>query len=133
MSGSGRQYALALAMLTAGLICIVVGLGLPWLVVAIVLGVVATRGRGRMVVGVLLAILGVAAVVGSLVGGMSAGAVAGAVGGILVISGAGWTVMRGDRWPSMGARYERQQRSAGTRRSAWEELDQGIDPTDPRA
>lgn len=138
-----RAYVVALVILTAGLAAIVVATGVPWLLLALVLGVIATRGWARVVVGVLLALLGLAVAVGygwtAAVGtGEGPGSALAIVGGALVALVGAWTVSRGRTWPSMGSRYER----AGTasrrtpRLSDWEALDRGIDPTtdpaDPR-
>ena len=96
-----------------------------------------------VVVGVLLALLGLAVAVGygwTAAGGPGEGpdSALAIVGGALVALVGAWTVSRGRTWPSMGSRYER----AGTasrrtpRLSDWEALDRGIDPTtdpaDPR-
>lgn len=138
-----RAYAVALIILTAGLAAIVVATGVPWLLLALVLGVVATRGWARVVVGVLLALLGLSVAVGytwATVGGSGEGEVSALaiLGGALAALVGGWTVRRGRTWPSMGSRYERA--GAASRRaprlSDWEALDRGIDPTtdpaDPR-
>ena len=138
-----RAYVVALVTLTAGLAAVVVATGVPWLLLALVLGVIATRGWARVVVGVLFALLGLAVAVGygwTAAGGTGEGpdSALAIVGGALVALVGAWTVSRGRTWPSMGSRYER----AGTasrrtpRLSDWEALDRGIDPTtdpaDPR-
>lgn len=138
-----RAYVAALILLTAGLTAIVVATGAPWLLLALVLGVVATRGWARAVVGVLLALLGLAVVVGyawAIIEGGGEGAVSAlaVLGGAVVALVGVWTMRRGRTWPSMGSRYERA--GAASRRSPrlsdWEALDRGIDPTadpaDPR-
>lgn len=138
-----RSYVIALIILAAGLVSIVIATGVPWLLLALVLGVVATRGWARVVVGVLLALLGLAVVVGfawTAVAGtwdglLSALAI---VGGLLVALVSAWTVRSGRVWPSMGSRYERKGGASrrAPRLSDWEALDRGLDPTadpaDPR-
>jgi uncharacterized membrane protein (TIGR02234 family) len=114
----------------------------------------ATRGRARRIVGVLLVGVGAGIVVGAVAGrvGLDAGAadrrgvvwpVACVLGGALVALGGWWAIRHGHRWPSLGARYERrptgsagdrgggQPRAAGPvdTRSAWDALDRGDDPT----
>ncbi|MFY1616719.1 Trp biosynthesis-associated membrane protein [Micromonospora sp. WMMD736] len=132
---------------------------LPWLpalaVVALAGGgaVLATRGRVRQLLGVLLAALGLAVSAGAgygLVADLD-GVVSRQwpalclVGGLLVAVGGGWTALRGGGWPAMGARYERPTRTvtesrpstpaapgplAGRRTTeAWDALDRGEDPT----
>lgn len=138
-----RAYTVALVILTVGLAAIVLATGVPWLLLALVLGVVATRGWARIVVGALLVLLGLTVAVGyawTAVQGSAEGRTTtlAIVGGLLVTLVGGWTVRSGRTWPSMGSRYERA--GAASRRAArlsdWEALDRGIDPTtdpaDPR-
>ncbi|MEV4825889.1 Trp biosynthesis-associated membrane protein [Micromonospora sp. NPDC049274] len=132
---------------------------LPWLpALALVTlagggAVLATRGRVRRVLGVLLGALGVAVAAG---GGYGLVADLGGVvsrqwpalcllGGLLAAVGGGWTALRGGGWPAMGARYERPARTVtesgpptvappspmvGRRTTeAWDALDRGEDPT----
>nr|WP_245675359.1 Trp biosynthesis-associated membrane protein [Micromonospora halophytica] len=126
---------------------------LPWLsalaLVALAGGgaVLATRARLRRLLGALLALLGLAVAAGGGYG-LAAG-LDGEVsrrwpalcllGGVLAALGGGLTALRGDRWPAMGARYERRTRpeaapdgrpatERGTR-EAWDALDRGEDPT----
>ncbi|MEU5905683.1 Trp biosynthesis-associated membrane protein [Micromonospora sp. NPDC047467] len=132
---------------------------LPWLpalaLVALAGGgaVLATRGWLRRIVGVLLGVLGLAVAVGGgygLVADLD-GVVSRQwpalclLGGLLAAVGGGWTALRGDAWPAMGARYERPTRTvtesesaavappgpmAGRRTTeAWDALDRGEDPT----
>jgi len=61
--------------------------------------------------------------------------IASAVGGALVVVGGALAVLQSRSWPQMGRRYERRDaadgRAADVRpRSAWDQLDEGIDPTD---
>lgn len=118
-----------------------------------VAGLVATRSWGRVAAGVVLAAAGVAAAVASagatgaaaartaadLAGSSAAVEITGwrwaAVAGAALLALAGLvTVVRGRRWPAMGARY---QAPADARRparedpevAAWEALDRGEDPT----
>ncbi|WP_406071633.1 Trp biosynthesis-associated membrane protein [Micromonospora sp. NBC_01638] len=134
---------------------------LPWLpALALVMlagggAVLATRGRLRRVLGVLLGALGLAVAAG---GGYGLVADVGGsvsrqwpalclVGGLLAAAGGLWTALRGGGWPAMGARYERPARTtpeavsapgpagpptpmAGRRTTeAWDALDRGEDPT----
>ncbi len=124
-----RAYGLALAVLAAGLACLIVALGLPWLTLAVVGGVIATRSWGRTLVGGLLVAAGlIGAVVPLLTGGGSALSL---VGGLLVAGVGAWTLARGRQWPTLGSRYD----SASSRRrsprplSAWDAQDRGLDPT----
>ncbi|MGV9214756.1 Trp biosynthesis-associated membrane protein [Micromonospora sp. RB23] len=132
---------------------------LPWLpalaVVALAGGgaVLATRGRVRRLLGVLLGVLGLAVSAGAGYGLVAdlGGVVSRQwpalclVGGLLVAVGGGWTALRGGGWPAMGARYERPARTVTESRSttaaapgpmagrrtteAWDALDRGEDPT----
>ncbi|WP_327034663.1 Trp biosynthesis-associated membrane protein [Micromonospora ureilytica] len=135
---------------------------LPWLpALALVTlagggAVLATRGRLRRVLGVLLGVLGLAVAAG---GGYGLVADVGGVvsrqwpalcllGGLLAAVGGWWTAVRGGDWPAMGARYERPARTAPEAASAqsdpggpptplagrrtteaWDALDRGEDPT----
>ncbi|PWR05068.1 Trp biosynthesis protein [Micromonospora acroterricola] len=135
---------------------------LPWLpALALVTlagggAVLATRGRLRRLLGVLLGVLGLAVAAGGgygLVADLD-GAVSRQwpalclLGGLLAAAGGGWTAWRGGGWPAMGARYERPTRTAaqsapaaaeparpagpmaGRRTTeAWDALDRGEDPT----
>lgn len=116
----------------------------------------ATRGRLRRVLGVLLGVLGLAVAAGGGYGLVAD--VGGAVsrqwpalcllGGLLAAVGGWWTAARGGDWPAMGARYERPARTAPEAASAqsdpggpptplagrrtteaWDALDRGEDPT----
>lgn len=138
-----RAYVVALVLLTGGLAAIVVATGVPWLLLALVLGVVATRGWARVVVGVLVGLVGLAVALGfawvSATGTQDGPAATLAIlGGVLVALVGAWTVRRGRAWPSMGSRYERTGTASkrARRLSDWEALDRGIDPTadpaDPR-
>jgi len=139
----GRAYALALVLMTAGGILLIAVAGLPWLTLAAVLGIVATRSWARTVVAGLLAVAGVAAMaaaVGQAVAGDGGEGSSGAswlpvlIGGALVGVGALWCAVQGRRWPAMGGRYERAGGSGDGRgrrsMSTWDALDQGVDPTD---
>jgi hypothetical protein len=92
----------------------------------------ATRGRSRLAVGVLLVLCGL---------GVAVGAVAGArgdmswpllclLGGTVVAAAGAVAVVRGRGWPALGARYERSAKGpvpAGPQ--IWDALDRGEDPT----
>ncbi|MGN9839402.1 Trp biosynthesis-associated membrane protein [Nonomuraea sp. H19] len=127
-----------------------------------VVAVLATKGAGRRVVGVLLALCGAGAAAGTwaaldaatVTGWLAernalhgaAGlswelislwpAVAG-VGAALVIAGGAVAIVRGGTWAGMSARYERGEgKSAAERadgdKALWDALDRGEDPTDSR-
>ncbi|MBQ0903316.1 Trp biosynthesis-associated membrane protein [Micromonospora sp. U21] len=132
---------------------------LPWLpALALVTlagggAVLATRGRLRRLLGVLLGLLGLAVAAGGGYGLVTD--IDGVVsrqwpalcllGGLLAAAGGGWTALRGGGWPAMGARYERPALTsppsappeagpagpmAGRRTTeAWDALDRGEDPT----
>lgn len=125
----GRAYALALIVMAAGVACLIVGLGLPWLTLAVVGGVVATRSWARTVVAALLLCAGVASAI--VPWAIGSGSVLSVVGGVLVAAGAAWTMARGRAWPTLGARYDRAsaQRREARPVSTWDAQDRGIDPT----
>lgn len=121
----------------------------------------ATRGRVRTIIGLLLVLVGLGVVAGAIDGlDIAAGAWPVIVGvGGLGIAWAGLSAMRsGTTWPAMGTRYERSAApaertddSAGTLAAApsdrdaragsrartpvsmWDDLDRGVDPTDREA
>ncbi len=130
----------------AGLVPALPALGLVALAGAGAL--VATRRYGRLLVGLALVLLGVAAAAGSGYGltrldryaehGGPAWPLLALVGGLVVVAAGLLAVVRGRDWPTMGGRYER----AGTRSKApagasgpddaagtWDALDRGEDPT----
>jgi uncharacterized membrane protein (TIGR02234 family) len=123
-----------------------------------VVAVLATRRRGRMLLGALLTLAGAAALGGCLLFGLthesqaeaaladaagettatvhasdlSVGGwpVVAAAGGALVTAGGVLTLLRGSRWPVMGVRYEPRAASARpTPDDPWGALDRGEDPT----
>jgi len=119
---SGRAYLLVMVVQAGcGIACLFGSggfVGLGWLALAAIAGVVATRTWGRRIVGTVLI---VASVVALLTGGaapVSAAAVGCLLTGLAI-------VVLGPTWPTMGARYER----APSERSAWQALDAGDDPT----
>lgn len=128
-----RAYVLALVLVTAGMASLVIAFSLPWLSLAAVLGIVATRGWARRVVGALLVLAGIGSVVAALAPLSSSGSipVVGAIGGVLVTLGGAWTLTRGATWPAMGARYDGARPATRSPRplSAWEAQDRGLDPT----
>ena len=127
-----RAYLTALALMVLALIGIVLATGLPWLMLAVVLGVVATRGWGRSVVGALIAAAGVGAVLAYLVGSIPGSPFLGAASGALLALAGAWTAVAGRTWPAMGARYDAGPPKTRSARalSAWEAQDRGIDPTE---
>jgi uncharacterized membrane protein (TIGR02234 family) len=129
------------------------GLGLAGL--AGLAGIIATRGVGRIVVGVLIVAIGAGAVVSS-VGATGSGRVmallreraavaegtaahtastawwiAAVVGGVLLAAAGAYTIARGRRWPGMSSRYEAPgtPRPRATPGNLWDSLDSGADPT----
>lgn len=129
------------------------------LALAGVAGLVATRRAGRAVTGALLVLEGLIALVGALWFGLGSDDRADArrlvsdkagvdvqaelavrpwwavvaVGGALVIVVGVLAMLRGGSWPVMGRRYERPEGEAAAATagaaSAWDQLDQGVDPT----
>jgi hypothetical protein len=111
-----------------------------WLPALAIVGVagagalLATRAAARRAVGVLLLLVGIG-IAGAVVyagvehDGLTAPWPVLCTLGGLVVAGAGVAAgTRGQRWPAMGARYERSAaRPAET--SAWDALDRGEDPT----
>ncbi|WP_089157187.1 Trp biosynthesis-associated membrane protein [Micromonospora sp. NBS 11-29] len=123
---------------------------LPWVSALAYVGlagggaVLATRGRLRRLLGVLLAGVGLAVAVGGGVGLTEAGVsrqwpALVLAGGLALAAGGAVTGWRGGGWPAMGARYERRAGPAGPgddrpavdrgTRDAWDALDRGEDPT----
>lgn len=120
------------------------------LALAGIAGVVATRGRVRQAVGVLLVLAGAGVVVVTLTSSLGAALDEAArtasgvtsarasdasttawrwaalLGGVLVATAGALTVAGGRRWPALGGRYERRVDPA---LDAWAALDRGIDPT----
>ncbi|WP_162606493.1 Trp biosynthesis-associated membrane protein [Jiangella asiatica] len=129
--------------------------------IAAVVAVPAVRRVGRRIVGAVVALLGATLVVSALLAVLdldgrieswivdapgSSGPVsevsttpgwglAVTAAGVLVLAAGLLIAVRGPRWPSMGAKYERTPRGRTTSgevkggREAWEALDRGDDPT----
>ncbi len=130
-----RAYVLALFLLVVGIVLVVQADGLPWLTLAVVLGIVATHGWGRIIASVLLLAGGLVAAGGGiadLVGGSPGSGLAALAGGLLIAAAALWSALQGRRWPAMGGRYERTPgpEASSSRRAVWDALDHGRDPTD---
>ncbi|WP_433302748.1 Trp biosynthesis-associated membrane protein [Actinoplanes sp. CA-030573] len=117
----------------------------------------ATAGRLRRALGVVLALAGLGVLIGAIAGraGLDPGAagaggtlwpVACAVGGVIIAAGGVTAALRGHRWPRMSARYDRKPLAAESvetvaeprrersttpvdHRAAWDALDRGDDPT----
>jgi hypothetical protein len=123
--------------------------GPSWLAPIAVVGlaaagaVLATRGRVRRAVGVLLMLIGAGVAIGGgtgLADGRPWPALC-LVGGLAVALAGGLTAARGHTWPTMGARYERSRDAPSDRpvpaaqngpvasTQAWDALDRGEDPT----
>lgn len=124
-----------------------------WVAMAAVAGIAATRSWGRTTVAAIGALAGIVgagtavafalspgafvdAAIGlelgvdsSVTSSSAGGWVPAVLGGTAVVVASGWTLLRGRRWPSLGARYERRSRSTRPV-SAWEAQDMGQDPTD---
>jgi hypothetical protein len=102
-------------------------------------GLLATRAAVRRAVGVLLLLIGLAIAGGAghaaaLRDGVDeAWPVLCAIGGLAVAAAGAAALARGQRWPAMGARYERPAGRSGERPAtptgAWDALDRGEDPT----
>jgi len=117
-----------------------VGGVLPVVALAGIAGIVATRRVGRWAAGVVLALTGTAATALALVPVVvSQWWLLAAVGGAAVLVGGLLTVAHGSRWPALGRRYERAadpeppaeaaHGPSSTSASAWDLLDEGVDPT----
>lgn len=107
---------------------------------------VATRGAGRRIVGVLVLLCGLGlVVVGSaplFVGAQPSpaagrlaptGLAAGIVAGVLVAAAGAAAAWRGRDWPGLGARFQRPNQATPAGASAsqmWDAMDRGEDPTD---
>ncbi|MCU7723494.1 Trp biosynthesis-associated membrane protein [Actinoplanes sp. KI2] len=116
----------------------------------------ATSGRLRQAVGVLLSLAGLGVIVGAIAGrvGLDPGSARGGTtwpilcvaGGVIILAGGVTAVRQGHRWPRMSARYDRKpvppprsepptgeerDKSAAVadHRAAWDALDRGDDPT----
>jgi hypothetical protein len=118
---------------------------LPWLPPLAVVGLagtgalIATRGAGRRVIGVLLVVLGAGLVAGGgygvpdAAGARVAWPVLCALGGLPLGAGGVITLLRGHRWPGMSARYERAAHPRATQDPAGQASDRsaaGVPPKD---
>ena len=115
------RVALLGCAVAAGLLFAAGGESGTWAFVALAGGVavLATRTWGRLVVGVALALSGVAAAASAWPDQ------AGVAGGAVLAATGAYAVARGRTWPVLGARYEPPQR----REDPWSALDRGEDPT----
>lgn len=109
------------------------------------LALLATRGRARLLVAVLVALAGVGVAVGG-VRGLTGGTAVGwpllcLAAGVLVLAAGGLALARGGHWSAMGARYDapssRPAVGPATGPDAppaalWDALDRGDDPTTGR-
>jgi hypothetical protein len=102
----------------------------------------ATSGRVRRGLGVVLALAGLGVLVGAIAGrvGLDPGAAGArgsfwpvlcALGGLIIVAGGVTAARKGHTWPSMSSRYERKpaREEPADHRSAWDALDRGDDPT----
>ena len=126
-----RAYVAALVLMTAAIVGTIIAAGLPWLVLAVVLGVVATRGWGRTAIGVLISAAGVGSLLACVLGSIPGSPVIGTASGALLAIVGAWTAVSGRSWPAMGTRYDAGPSPSPRARalSAWEAQDRGIDPT----
>jgi Tryptophan-associated transmembrane protein (Trp_oprn_chp) len=108
----------------------------------------ATWGRSRALVGVLLVLAGAGVLAGGVRGLVAVAGVTAAwpvlavAGALMICGGGGWAALRGRHWPAMGSRYERPgvprtpaedrpQRGGPSASDVamWDALDRGEDPT----
>ncbi|MEV6149073.1 Trp biosynthesis-associated membrane protein [Nonomuraea sp. NPDC052129] len=119
-----------------------------------VVAVLATKGAGRRVIGVLLALCGVGAGLGAWQAAGGSGVLSwlrernvmratGAIqwdvvplwpvvcglGAVLMVAGGVVAVVRGGAWAGMSAKYTRERPETTGDRSMWDALDRGDDPT----
>jgi len=123
----GQAYASALLLIGAGLIALAIAFTLPWLTVAALVGVIATRSWGRTLVAVVLGLAGFAGVIAAF--SSEPASIVGVTGGAVLVAGSVWTIAKGRQWPVMGARYESTAKRRPTALSDWDAQDRGIDPT----
>jgi len=144
---SGRALAGAAAGLAVAALALWGAAALPWpapgapswtggvalLALAGIAGVVATSGPLRRGVGLLLAAVGVAVLVGAVPQFTAAalGATALVVGGLALLATGGLVAAREPALARFGARYARAGSAppADPDRAAWDALDEGRDPT----
>ena len=109
-----------------------------------IVALLATRRMGRRVVGVLLALAGLATCALSLFWSVDPPALLGdasatvdrtfwswvsVAGGVLVLLGGVLAAIRSSRWPAMGSRYDAPARTKSKDEDPWAALDRGEDPT----
>jgi hypothetical protein len=101
-----------------------------WVALAGAGALVATRAAARRLVGGLLVVSGLG-IAGAAVGAdPTAGwPLLAAAGGLAVAAAGALAVARGDRWPAMGSRYERNRPDQAGEADLWRALDRGEDPT----
>ena len=134
------------------------GAALGWLALAGAAGLLATRTWGRRIVGTVVVLAGGGAGASALAFALTGAAlidsavaaqglagvesvarypwwILAMVGGLAVLVGGALAVLRGPAWPGLSRRYERRpQETTGPVGgvAAWDALDRGEDPTDPR-
>jgi uncharacterized membrane protein (TIGR02234 family) len=115
-----------------GVLLVLAGLGT--VVVAVVFGTTwgSSPGAGDTVRGLALERAGT---VGPTATTVTAWWIAAVVAGLLMVAGGVLAIVASASWPQMGRRYERREALEGpardvASRSAWDQLDEGVDPTD---
>lgn len=145
---AGTSFVTVQASVTGHAVAGVVG-AVALLALAAAVAVPATRGRGRVVAGLLVVAGGVAGVVGAIDsrGGarthvqhaLPAGSsvvtdpwwVVAVVGGLLLVAVGAVLIVRGPRWSALSSRYEPPSARTDLKGDAgtWDALDRGEDPT----
>jgi hypothetical protein len=106
--------------------------GVALVALAGVAGVAATGGVPRRLVGVLLALVGVAGAVAAVTDLPAGGAWLAGAGALILAAAGAFVLVREPGMPRFGSRYARAgaaQRPADPDRAAWQDLDEGRDPT----
>ena len=141
---AGRSYLICLVVLAVASGIVLLAAGQPgWkddqaasvaravglVSLAGVAATVAVRGRGRRVVGVLLAVAALMGVWTGIAGGLAPAwwPWSALIGCAVVAAVAVAITVLGPSWPNLGSRYQRT--APGPGHSPWEALDRGDDPT----
>lgn len=153
---AGGQGAPVVEATVTGRTLLPVAVGAAILVLAGVVGTLATRSWGRLVCGVIIVVGGLAATISAgafalsaeAAGTRAAEAELGLPGldvqvhlwwpfvvvfGLLAVGCGVLVVLRGRAWPTLGSKYERRESEGAahqrTPAQAWDALDRGLDPT----